>query len=545
MRPTLLPAALLLLAIAGFLITIDRTPIVWPDETIYASIARAMQLRGDGLPTVLDGAPAVDHVGFYGPVYFTLAAALFDLCGFSITAFRFLGVVGALLAALGAAIIVRATGHGAKRQWWAAALVLLAPEMGGAATSGRMDALAVGLSMMAVAVYAHGRATARRPIVGGMMSGLLLAAAALTVPRTFPLVGTVIVVGLVIEWKAALQSRLYGSRLYEWLAAAITLGAIVALWAMVSHGSPVAWVRFHLYLAARQTSDIALAAGAVREWSATPWQLITFVAASGGLVLAWAWRAQAGSLRDPALLEPRDPAPQTATRFVVAVAVVNAGLMIALQNLTFALASYFTIPLLAAALAALPQAGRTSRVNANADARLQAAAVALFGTLVTADLVVRTAKYFRLATVWQASSPAPLELFVRTHVPAGSEVYGPDFFYFYAVERAGSRYLAASRESAAEWTRLVTPLSGRDATSPAAHASHRYLIWPVDSSLVGQPPAAFNCAGRRDIAHYEPPQGWRENGRDPLGGLLRVTEGLPRTYPQSVLMQLPSGCLTS
>src|SRR5687767_14470598 len=119
MRPPLLPTALIVLATAGFVVTVDRTPIVWPDETIYASVARAMQLRGNGVPTVLDGAPAIDHVGFYGPVYFAAAAALFDLFGLSLTTFRMLGVAGALLAALGAALIVRAAGHGVTRQWWA------------------------------------------------------------------------------------------------------------------------------------------------------------------------------------------------------------------------------------------------------------------------------------------------------------------------------------------------------------------------------------------------------------------------------------------
>jgi hypothetical protein len=541
MRP-LLPATLIVLTTAGFLLTIDRTPIVWPDETIYASIARAMQLYGTGLPTVLDGTPAIDHVGFYGPVYFTAAAALFDLFGFSITAFRLLGVVGALLAAVGAALVVRAAGHSATRQWWAAALVLLTPEMGGAATSGRMDALAVGLSMIALAVYAQGLATARRPIVGGMMSGLLLAAAALTVPRTFPLIGVTVVVGLVIGWKAGPESRLYGSRLYLWLGTVLTLALVVSAWAVVSHGGLLAWMRFHLYLAARQTSDIALAAGAVREWSATPWQMVTFAAACAGLALAWVWRTSAGSLRPSTMLgaglsgvEGRDPALHTAARFVVAVTVVHAVLMLALQNLTFALASYFTIPLLAALLAAFPA------VNG----RRQVVALTLLGTLTATDLAVRTAKYARLATVWQASSPAPLESFVRRHVQSGSRVYGPDFFYLYAVEQAGSRYLAASRQSAAEWTRLVTLRPAAAAPSAAQGASHLYLIWPADASLVGQPPRSFDCAGRGESAHYEPPANQLQKGQDRLGRLLGVTQGLPRTYPESVLVRLPSGCPTS
>jgi hypothetical protein len=553
MRPTLLPLTLIVLATAGFLVTMGRIPIVWPDETIYASVARAMQLRGNGIPTVLDGAPAIDHVGFYGPVYFGAAAALFDLFGFSMTTFRMLGVIGALLAATGAALVVRAAGRSARRQWWAAALVLLTPEIGGAATSGRMDAFAVGLSMIALAVYAQGLATARPPIIGGIMSGLLLAAAALTVPRTFPLIAVAVVVGLVfacsrtnrVEFRGAEETKFNPVRfpLSLWLAAVVTLLPVVAAWAVASHGGLIAWIRFHLYLAARQTTDVALAAGATREWSATPWQLITFVAACVGLALAWAWAGAPGLRQaEPDSREPRPTDACAAARaFIVTVAIANAALMIALQNLTFALASYFTIPLLAASVAAWPQAGLKSRLYD----RQRAVAIALLGTLVAADLGVRTAKYVRLAVVWQASNPALLERFVRAHVPAGSAVYGPDFFYFYAVERAGSRYLAASGESAAEWTRLVKPREDGGAPSSPPDASHRYLLWPTDAALVGQPPTAFDCAGRRDIARYEPQANQQKRQPDSLGRLLGVTEGLPRTYPESVLTRLPSGCPVS
>ena len=88
------------LAVAGFVLTVDRVPLTEGDGAFYASIARSLQLRGVGIPTVLKDAPtAVDHVPFYGPVFFRLVAVVFTVFGFSMTTLRSVAIAGALLIA--------------------------------------------------------------------------------------------------------------------------------------------------------------------------------------------------------------------------------------------------------------------------------------------------------------------------------------------------------------------------------------------------------------------------------------------------------------
>src|SRR4051812_39105250 len=156
--------ALILASIAGFLVTLERSPVAWPDSIIYASIARSLQLGHGGVPTVLRDAPfAADHLRFYGPVFFRIAAWLFALFGLGERYVRLISVAGALLIAAGGAGLVRAFGGSRERQAWTAALLLLSPEIGRSATDGRMDTLAVGFEIAALAVCLHGLRTRRAP----------------------------------------------------------------------------------------------------------------------------------------------------------------------------------------------------------------------------------------------------------------------------------------------------------------------------------------------------------------------------------------------
>ena len=175
------------LALIGFAVTLGRLPIDSGDAPFYASIARSLQLRGVGIPSVLkDGPTAVDHVQFYGPVFFHLAARLFAWFGFSSVAFRELSLLGAILVAFGGVAVCSALGGGRDRQAWACALLLLSPELGLMATFGRMDTLAVGFEMLGLAVFLHGLTDSAIRGGTGSVSAALFGAAALTTPRSFP-----------------------------------------------------------------------------------------------------------------------------------------------------------------------------------------------------------------------------------------------------------------------------------------------------------------------------------------------------------------------
>ena len=84
------------LALIGFAVSLGRLPIDSGDGPFYASIARSLQQRGVGIPSVLkEGPTAVDHVRFYGPVFFHLTSSWFSWIGFSSVAFREMSLFGA------------------------------------------------------------------------------------------------------------------------------------------------------------------------------------------------------------------------------------------------------------------------------------------------------------------------------------------------------------------------------------------------------------------------------------------------------------------
>jgi hypothetical protein len=207
---------------------------------------------------------------------------------------------------------------------------------------------------------------------------------------------------------------------------------------------------------------------------------------------------------------------------VLAVGVLNFLLTAWILNITLIFAIYFAVPLLAAAVAAFPDTtGRRRRM-----------AMALFVILIAGDATIRLAKYARVAATWAARDPAPLEEFVASNLPPGSVVFGPAFFYFYAVERAGSYYVTSSRESEAAWPRHVEP--GPPEPLPAGP---RYLLWS-DWDAAGPLPPALACPGSRLLGTYQPApdDGWR------LGPLETLPGHLPDTYAPTQVYALPPGC---
>lgn len=495
------PAALVALAVAGFIITISRAPVVWFDEVIYASIARAVQL---GRTTVVDGTTTISHVQFYGPAYFSLAAASFHLLGFSLETFRALGVVSTLVSAIAAATIVGTVGGSRQRQLWTAALVLLTPELGSAATMGRMDPVALAWSLLSLACYCRGLVTASRLAWYGVASGVFLGLCMLTTPRTFPFVAAFVGVAgaLAIAHRDTSAIRAQAG----WTVA--TLAIVATAWAVAGHGSVWQWLGLHASTVQRSTLNVALIPGVDRNWSAVSWHVVTSLAGAVGLVLVAAWGRR--ELRRPAYT------------FLLAVVVVNAAASIAVMNHTFVFAIYFAVGPLIAVVATMPPLAR----------RRRAIAMALLGALVTIDVAVRTAKYIRVVATWDARDARPIERFVAAHIPAGSLALGPPPFYFYAVERTGSLYFDVTQSSLQSWSRM----SGEPvwADRPGAR---RYLLWPDDSRLY-QAPAELMCPGLRLVARYMPPP----DSRRLLGPLASLPGILPDTYSPTSLYEVLPGC---
>lgn len=139
-----------------------------------------------------------------------------------------------------------------------------------------------------------------------------------------------------------------------------------------------------------------------------------------------------------------------------------------------------------------------------------------------------------MAVAWDARDPRPVDEFIVAHVPRGSIVLGPAYFFFYAVERAGSRYVAVSRTSAADWTRWF-PQSG--IVKPLPRGARRYLVWPDYETLQALPPG-LPCPGSHVVARFVP----ASDSRHLLGPLASLPGILRETYPSSTLYALPRGC---
>jgi hypothetical protein len=188
-------------------------------------------------------------------------------------------------------------------------------------------------------------------------------------------------------------------------------------------------------------------------------------------------------------------------------------------NLTLGFAIFIVLPLFIVSAALWPW---TERMRA------------LIVLLVAADLAIRTGKYVRLSTGWAGADPAPLERFVRAHVPPGSDVVGPEDFYFFAVEGAGSRYLLAASASPATWTRWVPPPgpSRSRRADPADRAkAPRFLLWPATEPYEPLLERA-KCSRLVTVSIFDPPPAHLER----LGPLGFQGDG-PIAYPRTALFR--------
>jgi hypothetical protein len=489
--------------------TLTRIPVSRGDGPFYASIARSYHYGIDGIPsTLLPEAPTgVDHVRFYGPVYFRTVSALFAVFGVSVAAFRAVNLFGVMLFAAAGVFVCRALGGGPNRRAWTWLLLLLTPEAGTASSSGRMDSLAVGLEMCGFAILLEGIVKQTRPKLYGIASGVLLSTAALTTPRTFPFLFGLAIAAIVEHWRAPSIPRAIR---VQGAVTAITGVTIFLLWTTLSSGGPLPWLRFMAYVATHENTDVALLPSAtVRDLMFTWWQSVTLAfSVVGALVAAY-------------LMRDRDDTAQAlAGSFALVTTWTTLVATMTLFNYTFVFGMYFVLPLTAVVIA-LPTPLSDVR-------RRGAAFVAVMLLVVLAG--VRAGKVVHAGITWDARDPANLDGFVANHVPPGSRVLGPGPDFFFAVEGAGSRYISVPQVSLADWSRWVRP---PDRPAPPPVPPGDFLLWRNED---GPPPPPVACAIRRLVATYEPPP-------PNIASIAWVTKTDPfAEYPVTALYALGSRC---
>ena len=494
-----------------------RVPTAFPDGQFYASIARSLQLHGVGVPSEIRHSPvAVDHIPFYGPVYFALTARAFDWFGVSLRSQRSVSLAGALLVIVAAAFLA-STVSGQQWRWlWAITLVLLTPEIRQWATVGTMATLGVGFELAALAIFVHGFGTGR-PGRFGLGAGLFLLLAALTTPRTYPFIGGFIAAGLV--WVGTTRDG-WRDRARQFLVSIATLAVGMTVWAIASHGDPIRWVRYMSFILSHEDSDVAILPTAERQWLFSPAQTVTpVIAVSAALLVAWIKSRRPGALQ-------ADRA--RATRFVLLTCWTAFVAGAVSMNLTFFFDVYVGLPLFVAVLA-MPyedlQVGR----------RTLGAALAL---VLVLDGTLGVIWYARVAATWEARNPRALADFFDRYVPDGSTVVGPEGAYYTAVERTGAVYRKMDPRSPADWAQWVPMIEpealtrARDADVRQTHA--RYFIWPAGGTI----PDEYRCVLAHPVAVFVP----APHHLDRLGWLGARTRDTG--YLESNLYRLPAGCPT-
>ena len=185
----------------------------------------------------------------------------------------------------------------------------------------------------------------------------------------------------------------------------------------------------------------------------------------------------------------------------------------------------FVVPLVVPVLAAL-----TAKVLRNRGSRIMHRLI-LGAWLVLAFFLfaVRSGKVLTSLASYHARDPQPLQEFVTANVTRNSRVFGPEEFYFYAVEAAGSHYLFVKAISP---NGLVTTLNEVPNWQEQLKASSPvYLIWPNGLSI----PRGLVAANLHLEARFTPPPEkglawWRRAGPGPGSGypatnLYRIVDG--------------------
>lgn len=507
-----------LAALFLMLLSLPRSPLPWLDEMLFASTSLSIVRGGPPVPTVLAAFPHTLRIDlFYGPLVCFLGSLDVRLFGLSATSWRLLGFLGAIGTVFAASWVSRCLDRSPVVMAAAAMLVTLSQGMGARATSGRLDVVTVMLELLSLACTLRAMRVheSERPLfVYAVLAGSFCGLAALSTPRAFPFI-----LGLFV----ALGLESVSARKAELVARSLIIGAtaILPVWAWtLSRGiSPIGWLR----LIATLSRGDKLSVSPILHGS---WHFFDepFVPLVSGLLFTFVMVLVFGSAiiagRRTLQTEGRDV---SSALKLASIAVFINYVASALTIARFWDYEIFVVPLVIPVLVAWTAKLLRSNVPRPFARFVLGSWLVLAVVLVT----IRSGKVAAWLVSYDERNPQPLLDFVGSHVPSNSRVFGPEDYYFYAVEAAGSHYLfMRPRITSGLVSKLDHDVDWRKQLSDGQPV---YLIWPKNDPLPHDlvPANLLLKATFSPKPGKEPPR-WRKAGWGsgyPPTNLYRVVDG--------------------
>ena len=425
------------------------------------------------MPTVLAAFPQAHRVDlFYGPVAFFLGSFDLRLFGLSLLGWRLLGFAGAIVLTFAAAWVSSCLRRSPTATAASAMFVVLSQGMGARATSGRIDTVTVASELLAVgcgvcALQTWGNLWSSWMYAGG--AGFLSGLAALSTPRSFP---------FLLGFFVALAVEIVVARTWNWMAlglvTAVSALLPIAWWTIRQGTDPLSWLRF--VLAASRGDTVSVSPMLQGSWHLLDGPLVPRL--SGLLVILVMFVVFGAAILTSRPQNETDGLDFAASGLRLASITVMVNYLATLVVVArFWDYEVFVVPLLLPVL--IPLSARVLRTGGRRT--VHRLVVVSWLALAILLVIIRAGKIAVWLASYQERDARPLLAFVEDKIPQNSRVFGPDEYYFYAVESAGSHYLFVR---AVAPNGLVSKLyEGPNWRRELTGNQFLYLIWPTGRNL--------------------------------------------------------------
>jgi hypothetical protein len=507
-----------LAALVLMLLFLPRSPLPWFDEIIFASTSLSIVRGGPPVPTVLAAFPHTIRADlFYGPLICFLGSLDLRLFGLSPASWRLLGFLGAVGAVFSAAWVSRCLDRSQTAMAAAAMFVALSQGMGARATSGRPDTITITLELLSLACTLRAmrlQEPQRSEFVYAALAGTFCGLAALSTPRAFPFilglsVAICLELALARSWKLVVRASIIG------------ICTLVPVWGWtLSQGmNPVAWLRF--IAAASRGDKINVSPILHGSWHLFDGPLVPLLS---GLLFVLVMLLVFGELLRSGPVGTEEHDVVSSVR-LASIAVLINYVASFLTISRFWDYEIFVVPLVVPVLAA-----STAKILRLSGRRaIQKLIIGSWLMLAIVLVAIRSGKVIAWLASYNERDPRPLQDFISSNLPDDARVFGPEDFYFYAVEKAGSHYLfVRPRMSTGLISKLDHDLNWQQQLEQGQPV---YLIWPKDDSLPsGLAPANLLLEGSFIAKLGKEPAGWRKAGWGsgyPSTNLYRIVSAQP------------------